>query len=167
MGWKTGVKSRAVTVTGALVALLVLLVACGGGDTKDKADSDSSGGQTKELKWAACMRDAGVNVPDPQPGKMPLVPQGTDESKVEAARQKCKEFDPQGKVTDEKKQAWASELRKFSKCMRENGVKNQPDPDENGTLLPPEGEDTDAPRYKSAEAKCQKYLESFEKQQVG
>ncbi|WP_411139865.1 hypothetical protein [Streptomyces sp. x-80] len=158
---KTGVRARFASA-GTLAAAL-LLTACGGADTQDKA---GDGEQSKELKWASCMREAGVPVEDPKPGGPQAIPSGTDESKAEAATKKCQKFSPQGQVSDSQKKTWASELRGYSACMRKNGVANFPDPDENGTLVAPQDGSQDTQRYKDADAKCQDKLKSFQQQDL-
>lgn len=159
---KTGVRRQAV----GLAAAGLLLGACsvGGGDDKPGA---SGGGQSKELKWASCMRDAGVPVEDPKPGQpLQQVPEGTDQSKTEAAFKKCQKFAPEGRASDSDKKKWASELRDYAKCMRENGVANMPDPDEEGGLTFPDDGTQETQRFKDADAKCHDKMKSFQRQDV-
>ncbi|MGW1076380.1 hypothetical protein [Streptomyces sp. NPDC002537] len=162
MARKTGVRAR-FAAAGTLTAAL-LLTACGGGGTQDKA---GGGEQSKELKWASCMREEGIKVEDPKPGE-PLLMQGDsgDDSKMEAASKKCEKFRPESQVSDSAKKKWASDARNYSKCMRENGVANFPDPDENGTLVFPEDGTQDTQRFKDADAKCHKYMKDVKRQEV-
>ncbi len=156
---KTGVRAR-VAAASALAAAL-LLTACSGGGTQDKA---GGGEQSKELKWASCMRAEGVKVEDPKPGE-PALMQGGDESKMEAASKKCEKFRPQNQVSDSKKK-WESDARNYSKCMRENGLPDFPDPDENGTLAFPQDGTQDTRRFKDADAECHKYMKDVKRQDV-
>jgi hypothetical protein len=54
--------------------------------------------QDAMLKFAKCMRDHGVNVPDPKPGEGLKVqaPEGGDRAKAEAAQKACRELLPGG-----------------------------------------------------------------------
>ncbi|MDJ0466886.1 hypothetical protein [Streptomyces sp. H27-C3] len=165
MARKYGFGARAAAAPAAMLIGALLLTACGG-DAEDKAGGEQGGGKSKELKWAECMRAKGLDVPDPKPGQMPMMSQGQDEAKADAARQKCKKYNPM-QVSDSEKKKFASELRVFAKCMRKNGVPEQADPDENGTLLPPSEEVAQTQRYQDAETKCQDKLKSFKRQNQG
>ncbi|MFE0104639.1 hypothetical protein [Streptomyces sp. NPDC059009] len=163
-----GLGARAAAAPAALFIGALLLTACGGGSgsAQDEAGGEKSGGKSKELKWAECMRAEGLDVPDPKPGQMPMMRQGQDEAKVDAATKKCKKYNPM-QVTDAEKKKFAAELTEYAKCMRKNGISEQADPDENGTLLPPNQEVQETDRYKDADAKCRSKMKSVKRQEVG
>lgn len=160
-------------VLGALAALALALSGCGadgGGDTGVATltgAGSGGGGQTaasaapsedphdKALKFAQCMRENGVDVPDPQPGKgvMMRIDKSTPREKVEAAQQACKAYAPSGNRAGgggERGEA----LRKLAQCMRDNGVESYPDPE--GGMMRITGKVGSDPDFDSAREKCQK-----------
>lgn len=68
----------------------------------DAAIGDGSRKPSKEqldrnLKFAQCMREHGIDMPDPTDGRIELrIKPGTPEEKVNAAQEACKEFQPGG-----------------------------------------------------------------------
>lgn len=122
-------------MTAALAVAALALGACGS-DGKDDASGQSGRDKAFEgaLKFAKCMRDEGIDMPDPQkqagggivqkmggPGK-PL-----DQRKVEAAQKKCEHFMDAGggsvKGGDPKEEAEHRDaLLAFAQCMRSHGV---------------------------------------------
>ena len=61
---------------------------------------------------------------------------------------------PSGSVTSD-----AEAMLAFSECMRDNGVSNFPDPEEDGEIYLSKGEfDTDSPAFKAAEEACESLL---------
>jgi hypothetical protein len=86
--------------------------------------------------WAKCMRDQGMDVPDPDPieGKfIGLSPPGSKDSPerqaFERAEEACRSLDTFSEVaepmTEEQLAAW----RAYAQCMRDQGVRmNDPDP---------------------------------------
>ncbi|WP_162795360.1 hypothetical protein [Nonomuraea lactucae] len=111
-------------------------------------------------KFAQCMRDHGVDMPDPEPGagggvKVRLGKQG-DEAKTKKAFEACKEFSPvkqRGQIKPED----VEKMRAFAACMRENGV-DMPDPEPNGGFVagggPRRGFKPDDPTFKKAFEAC-------------
>lgn len=112
--------------------------------------------QEKALKWVQCMREKGVEVPDPDPAtgrvQMRFGP-GTDQAKVQAAMQECKAFQPFGEGGQGGNPQQLEAQRKFAQCMRENGVPTFPDPQQGGMIRidPSTGQDPDFP---AAQEKC-------------
>jgi hypothetical protein len=168
--------------TGLVLCLLLTLgvAGCGGSNGDDgiatagtSATPTSSAGagkgtnQDTALKYSTCMRDNGVpKFPDPDVNGglgVDLEKLGVSKEKVDAASDKCKQYLPNGgepqKLDPEKLEL----VRQHSKCMRENGVPNFPDPDDNGGIsLDPTklGMDPVGPQVKAAEKACEKYLGS-------
>jgi hypothetical protein len=107
------------------------------------------------VRFAQCMREHGVDVPDPEPGKgMTMKFDGSvSRETVDKAMEACREWAPQGLTgggTVDPKQDEA--MRKLSQCMRDNGVEAFPDPEGGGIRMGPEaGNDPD---FKAAEEKC-------------
>jgi uncharacterized protein YceK len=92
------------------------------------ADKDEQG-----RKFAACMRQNGVDMPDPDPngnGAAVKALTGADQTKVKKALEACRSFAParDAKALSPEDQ---DRMRQFTACMRENGV-DIPDPDFSG-----------------------------------
>jgi len=163
----------------ALAATALALGACGSSDgggassgTPSKSDEDKA--YDGALKFAKCMRDNGIDMPDPQrqAGGGILQKMGSDkdapinEAKLEAAQKRCEHFMANGGGSgpgpgDDPKQRDA--MLAYSKCMRQNGVPKFPDPKFSGnkvelSLRTKDGSvnlNPDAPAFKAAEKVCQ------------
>ncbi|MFD0579180.1 hypothetical protein [Dactylosporangium darangshiense] len=137
--------------------MLVLAAGC----SKDHGTADAGStlsAQDKALKYTQCMRDHGVQMDDPQfHGQEIDLGQikETDQSKIQSAEQACAQYKPgresNGNVPAEKLEL----LRQMSRCMREHGVENFPDPDSSGKLPVPDSLRSD-PQFASAESTCLK-----------
>ena len=57
------------------------------------------------VKFAQCMREHGLNVPDPEPGKGPMLKfdksSGVTQEQVEKAMEACQQYNPQGESSRE------------------------------------------------------------------
>jgi hypothetical protein len=141
-------------------------VASAGGTPSARASAGNAAGlsqQDKALKWAQCMRENGVDVPDPDPatGNFQLrFGPGTDQAKVQAAMQACQAYQPFGEGTGPGGNPQAMEAqRKFAQCMRDNGVPTFPDPQPGGMIRLDQatGQDPDLP---AAQEKCRPLLQA-------
>jgi len=136
----------------ALLALaLVALAGCtSGGGSPNAAGNPSAAAVGVWREFVACARNNGqANWPDPivdsNTGKatFPAVAGFEEKLGYEAVREKCAsildKLPPQANplanppITPEKLQV----LREFAQCLRENGIKDQPDPLPDGTLPDP------------------------------
>jgi len=168
----------------ALVPALALgLGACGKdgkagtGSATAKAASDAD----KMRQFAKCMRDNGINMPDPQvdsKGNVAMKMEGPKgggtpeelDAKMKAAEGKCKHLQPNGGKPKKLNAEELAKRRALAKCMREHGV-NMPDPDPNdggikvtkrGAGGSPkhetsDGVDPESPTFKAADKACSKY----------
>lgn len=124
------------------------------------AASPADGGDGDPAKFAQCMREQGLTWwKDPDPGERGFaihIPKGVDEAQVNKAMQACKEFMPNGGEMPKLDPAQAEQLRKYAKCMRENGVPGFPDPGADGgiKLDTRNGIDPQSAAFKNAEQKC-------------
>jgi hypothetical protein len=142
-------------------------VATAGGTAKPTSSAAGGGGKNGDaaLKYSQCMRENGVpKFPDPSENgaiDIDLATLGVSKDAVDAAAEKCKQFAPGG-GTPRKPDAQKLELmRQYSKCMRDNGVANFPDPDENGGISLDYGKlgiDPTGPTMTAAEKVCAKIL---------
>jgi hypothetical protein len=160
----------------ALGLLLTLGVAgCGPGNKNDpgvaslsegpsataSATHDALSDQEHMLKFAQCMREHGIDMPDPDPGQGIGIklPPGADPKKVDAAQQQCKQYLPNGGAPTKPDPGQVEQQRKFSQCMRDHGVTNFPDPDENGGIAinGGAGMNPNDPTFQAAQSACEKY----------
>jgi hypothetical protein len=137
-------------------------VASGGGSAKPSSEASSNAPtnpQDAQVKFAQCMRENGVDVPDPVPGQPARIPStGDDQTKLEAATKKCQPILQSGgglvNPNDPKVQ---DRLVKFAQCMRKNGV-NMPDPKpaDGGKMQIPSGASQD--KLQAAQKACSRFL---------
>jgi hypothetical protein len=174
----------------ALVACSVLvLAACGAAGGDDDAEVASLGSTSTEtettttttsddpqevlLSYTECMRDEGIDMPDPEfsgdgrGGRIQLGPGGIDpdDPDFQAAQKKCapvleslrQNFD------EEDRQAMQDAALEFAKCMREHGI-DMPDPDfsggapgrrADGGAFRNSGIDPDDPDFQKASEACE------------
>lgn len=136
-----------------------------GGNPTASASASAATGDNAEsaLKFSQCMREHGLTwFPDPtSDGKMAVkIPQGTPKEKVDAAQEACKKYAPNGGQPPKLDAAALEQARQMSKCMRENGVPNFPDPDPNGQLKVDGnkvGVGPGDPKFDAAQKACAKY----------
>ena len=112
------------------------------------------------VKFTQCLREQGLNVPDPEPGKGPLLKfdksSGVSPEQVQKAMEACQQYNPQGESSANPQQD--ENGRKFAECMRKNGVEKFPDPTpgQRGVMIGPEvGDDPD---FQKAQQTCQPIL---------
>jgi hypothetical protein len=183
---RIGPPAAGLAVLGLLLALGWGLAGCGGksndngiasadGKAKAKATASaisSTDRHEAELKYAKCMRDHGVDMPDPDPNG-PLTVKGHpgDEQAQQQAQEACKSFLPGGGDPPKLSPADVAKLQKYSKCMRQHGI-DMPDPNAQGQVLqsagPGSGDDKagtmdmgpDNPQWAKADKSCHKLLPS-------
>ncbi|MFF0520176.1 hypothetical protein ACFYTC_15810 [Actinomadura nitritigenes] len=143
---------RVIVVAGAVLAGAV---ACGGGGDGGDGVASARGAAVKasaspsrslspedaQLKFAQCMRQNGVDVPDPGSGHAETmrIGKGAGREKLQAAMKKCQSWlQAGGKLPDLKDPKVRDQYVKFAQCMREHGV-DMKDPDPDGTIRIPTG----------------------------
>ncbi len=136
----------------ALIGVALLVAACGGGPSSSgSGGSPNPGGTTgspSAVAYSACMRSHGVpNFPDPDSNgtlqKTNAQLLGVSSSAFDAAQRACQPLYPNngGSLKDSLRQCEEAldcpqdmvqqvmtQLRKYSRCMRDHGVPNWPDP---------------------------------------
>lgn len=138
--------------TVAVLTLLVLLGACGsepdsnegiasaGGDgTGSPSTSTSPAGTTEEQsqKFAKCMRDNGINVPDPGPdgfGDWDRSELDPASPAFRKAMEACQSVLPGGRDLSATDPELIDQLRRLTQCLRDNGI-DVPDPDPDSPSL--------------------------------
>ncbi|GAA1007215.1 hypothetical protein GCM10009556_017740 [Acrocarpospora pleiomorpha] len=152
----------------ALVAIPLFLASCGN-QAPDTGIASAAGASTAAtaapsptssgdpLKFAQCMRENGVDMPDPEPGgnQVMIRQKKGQEAVTEKALKACEQYRPivDGKNVDDGK--LQDEMLKFAQCMRDNGV-DMPDPQVDGgrVRMGGPGMDPDSPVFKKAEEAC-------------
>jgi hypothetical protein len=125
----------------ALIAMVVLISACGSNAPADTNSGSSGANNTtataqKAVKFAECMRRNGVSkFPDPNAsGKLTIdaVANGSSlDPSTPAFTQAisaCKDLEPPGFTGSKRSSQQQDAALKFAQCIRENGVKDFPDP---------------------------------------
>jgi hypothetical protein len=165
MGTACGSAENGNTSTGSL--------GTGSTSTASTASSKTATNREKAMKFAACMRDNGVTkFPDPNAsGELTIdaVANGSSLDTSTPAFQKaisaCKDLEPPGFTGHARSAQQQEHALEFAQCMRDNGVKDFPDPTRDGPLI-----DTtripsaagrgarDIPGFQAAVAKCRDAL---------
>ena len=167
-------RTKPITTTLAALALAGLLGACGGSDSGGSDDdvasvsdddsdeqaqsNDEADAEEELLDWVECMRDEGIDIPDPTrdadgnlviegPGirigggesvgptseENPDDDEGpaVDPEEMDAAMEACGEPPALGPsdISDEDLQAMQDAALEFAECMRDEGIEDFPDPD--------------------------------------
>jgi hypothetical protein len=157
----------------AVAMLAVVVAGCsnGSGDTRDSTTTSAATSTVsthgKAVKFAECMRANGVSAfPDPDASGELTIDAVANDSSVDTssaafvrALSACKNLKPSGftgsKVSPEKQVV----RLKFAQCMRDNGIKDFPDPTANGPLIdtsrmPGSPGALSIPGFKAAQEKC-------------
>jgi hypothetical protein len=163
--------TRIVVFAATLLGLLMALAGCGtagGGDdiasaggprSSTKASNEQASDEDKAFKFVDCMREHGIDLPDPEPNgkggfKFGLAESGVDLSSktFQDAFGACRDLAPFGERLKNNPELM-DQLRQLAKCMREHGV-DMPDPDPNGGLADMAGIDRDSPEFRQALEAC-------------
>lgn len=170
----TGVRARwklVISLAVAAVAAVAVILAVTAFDSSDSGGSVTAASDTEQamLEFARCMRENGVpSFPDPTArpdGTFGFErPQGVPTSVLEDALESCQAearaiglgAGPSGQDDT----AVRDGLLQFSRCMRDNGVSEFPDPKPGSDLISGlhglfEGIDQEAPRVQQAIQACQ------------
>ena len=170
-------------VLGLGLALALAPAACGtpadgdqvaslsGGDatTTTKGTGDEEDPQQRAIDFARCMREHGVDMPDPEvddqgrikarigaggAGKRP------DPAKLDAAQKACGSLMGGGDGDRQLDPAERDAMVAFARCMREHGI-DMPDPTGDGLVMRRDdkgGPDPESEAFKAAEQACDHHL---------
>jgi hypothetical protein len=156
-----------------LAGLFALVTACGGGgdDGADGVASASDGNEPaaaedepkgsdedQMLAFAKCMREHGVDVPDPEPGGkggIEIRAERADGSRTEQdkAMAACKELLPNGGEPPKPSAKDLDEMRTQAKCLREHGL-DVPDPTMDKPFIELGGDAGDPDKVNKAMEEC-------------
>jgi hypothetical protein len=162
------IRSMAVVVA---VPVVFGLAACGGKGGDDgvasadggtaKASASASPSQTLNpqdaaLKFAQCMRQNGVDMPDPgADGRIQIRANPGNQSKVQAAMKKCQHFMQGGRIGNPDDPKVRDRMLKFAQCMRQHGV-DVPDPQPGQGIRLKMNKGSEA-KFQAAQKACQQY----------
>lgn len=150
-----------------LAACALLLAACG--SPGDNASSDNS--EQRGLQFARCMRDHGIDIPDPKSGQGGNFEfrvggpgargRGPAPARMQEAMKSCRKYAPNGgkPPSAAQQQEFRDQALKFSRCMRAHGV-DMPDPKTGpggGVMIGGPGAkiDPSSPSFQAAQKACQ------------
>jgi hypothetical protein len=176
------------TVAALVLGLTLVLAACGGPPDGDRVASLSGGGATTTttggaakdaardpqqaaLDFARCMRQHGVDMPDPEVDdqgriRVRVGPGGAgggsrpDPAKLEAAQEACGGLLGGGDGDRQLDPAARDAMVAFARCMREHGI-DMPDPTGDGLRVRRDGDggpDPESAEFQEAEKACNHHL---------
>jgi hypothetical protein len=161
---RSSMRRPAPAILAALVPLVMGLAACGD-DTENSTEGESTPGDgdlsegEQQLEFYDCMRDNGVDLPDPEPGEGIQLEMDEYSPEAEAALAECEELLPVPPGADAEPDAEGLEsLREFVECIREHGY-DMPDPEPDGMLRLPEGTDPYSDEWEESLQDCQGLLD--------
>jgi len=146
-------------------------VATAGGNQAAVASPSASASVDREeqLRVAVqCLRDHGLDLPDPEPGAVGgggvlQALANVDRTKLASALEACRDKLPNGGQPPRLDQAQLDQLRVFAQCMRDHHV-DVPDPDPNQValgLLRNGSFDLNSPTFQAAFTACRDKLPNF------
>jgi hypothetical protein len=149
----------------------------GAGGATPSADRESKAREAM-LAHAKCMREHGVDMPDPQFDGGRVTQRGPEESvpraKLQAAEKACDKYldsiEPP-ELSEEEAQEFKEAALAHARCMREHGIENFPDPtfDEDGgaqvRIEKSMGLDPESAKFKEAQEACEDTMPQREERQ--
>ncbi len=150
----------------AAVAATASLAACGADDPQSASSNDQAKMRKSMLDFARCMRENGVDMPDPKfEGNRVMMRAGgpgdkTPPAKMRAADKACAKYRDAVKppaMSEEKQAEFKKEALANARCMREHGI-DMPDPtfDPNGGARVEigRGVNPESAKFKKAQEAC-------------
>jgi hypothetical protein len=132
---------RPTAAASAAAVILLLLSACSSaGTTAQPATGGQASAEQSVVKYAQCMRENGINIPDPGSSGALEMPEGYDRNdpKTKAAEQACSQYLPT--LSDADRKAFDAESLAFTRCLRESGI-DIADPIDGAVSIPMSDED--------------------------
>ena len=127
---------RRTTCAVAAVAMVVISVGCGGTRSSGGNHAAAATAREKAVKFAECMRANGVSAfPDPDASGALTIDAVANGSSVDTssaafkhAVSACKDLEPSGFTGHQRSAQEQKAALAFAQCIRDNGVRNFPDP---------------------------------------
>jgi hypothetical protein len=133
----------------------------GGGAAASASPGRSTDARDAQLQYAQCMRENGIDVADPEPGKpVRITGDGnkTNYDKLQAAQKKCQPILEQAGVAPDANDPERQDANlRYARCMREHGIDMpDPKPGEGLKIQGPEG--GDKAKTDAAQKACRQHL---------
>ena len=144
----------------ALALVLALsLSGCGSGNDTGKTGAAASKSSVDDqgVKFAECLREHGLDVEDPEPGKGLRITGKLPKGEVDEAMEACRKYDPMQNGQASADPDAEDRVRKMAQCMRENGVEEFPDPEPGSAGLKIDQKVAEDPDFEKAQKTCDKY----------
>jgi hypothetical protein len=177
-GGLVGSCHRIASTAAGVVAIGLLVAACGGGSngpavatvgTSTTAAKSAPGGSSGKglLAFSRCMRSHGVsNFPDPGSNGLISISSANgvnlNSALFKSAQAACQSLMPGGKPSPAAQAKRMAQALKFSQCMRAHGVPKFPDPSGGTGRIsisikggPGSGLDPNSPQFQAAQKACQ------------
>src|SRR5690348_15819062 len=127
----------------ALAIVTLLSAACSNATTDTSTASNTAANHEKAMKFAQCMRDNGVSgFPDPDASGALTIDAVANGSSVDPnsatfqqALSACRDREPAGFMGQKRSAQQQAAALQFAQCIRDNGVKDFPDPSPDGPLI--------------------------------
>ncbi|MCW2544381.1 MAG: hypothetical protein JWM40_1933 [Frankiales bacterium] len=142
---------RQMTAFASLVLVAVISAGCSGapkangaaGTTATGGSSSTTSTREKAVKFSECMRESGVSAfPDPDPSGSLTIDAVANGSSIDtssaawkAALSACQDLQPPGFTGTGRTAQQQKAALKFAQCVRDNGVKDFPDPTPDSPLV--------------------------------
>jgi hypothetical protein len=129
-------------------------------------DAQSGDGKTDEDKardFAKCMREHGVNMPDPEvddQGRMKIQINGDNgltEEQMKKADEECRHLMPNGGKPQQLDAEALDRMREHAKCLREHGL-DVPDPDPNNPGIQIRADESNKEKVDAAMKACESLM---------
>ncbi len=134
----------------------------GANPTASSTNSAAASPEDQMLQFARCMRQHGVNMPDPKvvadghggtQGKVTINGGAGDKSKLDAAQKACQKYLPKGGTLNPNDPQALDRALKLARCLRAHGVNvADPKPSQPGILI--QGKKGDDPKVRKAMEAC-------------
>ncbi|MEV6419241.1 hypothetical protein [Streptomyces sp. NPDC051662] len=157
---RPGRRRRHVAAACCVAVLALFGTACSNsGDSKDSGASNAKTAADKALEYRKCLRDNGLDMPEPSEGTAAdpgiQLGGGNSNATVEKALKACKDKAPAGDADSQESQADKDKQLKYRKCMREHG-QDMPDPKEGQAQpLPERKSGAEAKKFEEASKACE------------
>ena len=127
----------------ALAVIVLISAGCSNAPAATSSDNTTAANHEKAMKFAQCMRDNGVSqFPDPDSSGALTIENVVNGSSVDPnsatfqqALSACRDLEPAGFMGQKRSAEQQAAALKFAQCIRDNGVKDFPDPGRNDPLI--------------------------------
>ena len=135
--------TKALGPLAALATIALISAGCSGAPADTGTANNTAANHERAMKFAQCMRDNGVSAfPDPDASgalTIDAVANGTSVDPKSATFQQalsaCRDLEPAGFMGQKRSSQQQQAALKFAQCIRDNGVKDFPDPAPDGPLI--------------------------------